>query len=149
MSNIVQASYRVEVDASKVNALLAALNDKEAKKAIKSGLRKSASIIRKQAQKNWVASVPGGAGLKKEINIAVYRNASGARVDLLDKRRKGSKQFVLKFFESGTEQRATNRGIIEATHFFKSAVDSKKSEAENSLERNILDSIQKVIDKKK
>ena len=54
MSNIVQASYRVEVDASKVNALLAALNDKEAKKAIKSGLRKSASIIRKQAQKNWV-----------------------------------------------------------------------------------------------
>ena len=139
MSNIVQASYRVEVDASKVNALLAALNDKEAKKAIKSGLRKSASIIRKQAQKNWVASVPGGA--------------SGARVDLLDKRRKGSKQFVLKFFESGTEQRATNRGanrgIIEATHFFKSAVDSKKSEAENSLERNILDSIQKVIDKKK
>ena len=129
---------------------MAALNDKEAKKAIKSGLRKSASIIRKQAQKNWVASVPGGAGLKKEINIAVYRNASGARVDLLDKRRN---QFVLKFFESGTEQRATNRGanrgIIEATHFFKSAVDSKKSEAENSLERNILDSIQKVIDKKK
>lgn len=153
MSNIVQASYRVEVDASKVNALLASLNDKEAKKAIKSGLRKSASIIRKQAQKNWVASVPGGAGLKKEINIAVYRNASGARVDLLDKRRKGSKQFVLKFFESGTKERATNRGanrgIIEATHFFKSAVDSKKSEAENSLERNILDSIQKVIDKKK
>ncbi|MFK2026477.1 hypothetical protein ACIXIR_20805 [Bacteroides fragilis] len=81
-------------------------------------------------KKNWVASVPGGAGLKKEINIAVYRNASGARVDLLDKRRKGSKQFVLKFFESGTKERATNRGanrgIIEATHFFKSAVDSKK-----------------------
>lgn len=122
MSNIVQTSYRVEVDASKVNALLAALNDKEAKKAIKSGLRKSASIIRKQAQKIGLHLFRWG-WIEKEINIAVYRNASGARVDLLDKRRKGSKQFVLKFFESGTEQRATNRGanrgIIEATHFLK------------------------------
>jgi ribosomal protein L12E/L44/L45/RPP1/RPP2 len=58
MSNIVQASYRVEVDASKVNALLAALNDKEAKKAIKSGIRKAALIIRKQAQTNLVSAIP-------------------------------------------------------------------------------------------
>ena len=76
MSNIVQASYRVEVDASKVNALLAALNDKEAKKAIKSGLRKSASIIRKQAQKNWVASVPGPAhGLTYSTNGGKVQNS--------------------------------------------------------------------------
>lgn len=164
MSNTVQASYRVEVDAKKVNELLAALNDQEAKKGIKAGLRKSAGIIRKQAQKNLVAVAPGAAHsstkggvtykpLKNEINIAVYRNASGARVDLLDKRRKGSRAFMLKFFEAGTKERATkkeaNRGSINASYFFKSAVQAKKSEAEQSLERNILDSIKKVIAKKK
>lgn len=42
--------YRVEVDATRVNELLKRLNDKEAKKAISSALRKSILIIRKQAQ---------------------------------------------------------------------------------------------------
>lgn len=172
MSNTVQASYRVEVDAKKVNELLAALNDQEAKKGIKSGLRKSAGLIRKQAQSNLVSAFPGTGRsrtgrkpLKNEINIAVYRNASGARVDLLDKRRKGSRAFMLKFFEAGTKKReldgknkltkkkgypiGANRGSINASYFFQSAVEAKKGEAEQSLERNILDSIKKVIAKKK
>lgn len=168
MSNVVQASYRVEVDAKKVNELLTALNDKEAKKAIKAGLRKSAGIIRKEAQSNLVSAVPGAGHsstghkpLKNEINIAVYRNASGARIDLLDKRRKESRAFLLRIFEVGTVERklngkkksrypiGTNRGSINASYFFKSAVEAKKSEAEQSLERNIIDSINKVIAKKK
>lgn len=155
-----QIGYRVEVDAKKVNELLTALNDQEAKRAIKAGLRKSALIIRKQVQSNLISVVPGAGHsstghkpLKNEINIAVYRNASGARVDLLDKRRKGSRAFMLKFFEAGTKERATkkgaNRGSINASYFFKSAVESKKAEAEQSLERNILESINKVIAKKK
>jgi hypothetical protein len=172
MSNIVQASYRVEVDASKVNALLAALNDKEAKKAIKSGIRKAALIIRKQAQTNLVSAIPATntpghrkdgqrfKPLKNEISLSVYRNASGACVNIMNHGKKGSRAFLLRIFENGMverklegRKRATNkgakRGIIKPTYFFKNAVDSKKSEAENSLERNILDSIQKVIDKKK
>lgn len=159
MSNVVQASYRVGVDVKKVNTLLSQLNDKDSKKAIKAGLRKSASVIRKEAQKNWVASVPNGAKMKKEINLAVYRNASGARVDLLDKRRKDSKQFTLKFFDSGTKERkvlgkksikaGANRGVINATNFFANAVNSKKTEAESSLEQNLIASIRKVIDKNK
>lgn len=155
MSKVTQASYRVIVDARQVNVLLSELNvnNKDAKKAIKAALRKSAGIIRKEAQKNWVASVPGGKDLKKEINLAVYRNASGARVDLLDRRKKGSKQFILKFFDSGTKERATkkkkNRGTIKATFFFKDAVSSKKSDAESSLQQNIIDSIKKVANKKR
>lgn len=153
MSNAVsQVSYRVEVDVERVNALLTRLNDKEAKKAIKSAIRKSALIIRKQAQSNWVSACPDGERLAKEINIAVYRNASGARIDLLDKRKKGSKQFVLKFFNSGTQERATkkgaNRGIINATYFFKNAVESKKDEAEKSLSENIINAITKAANKK-
>lgn len=155
MSNAyVQASYRVEVNAEQVNKLLVRLNDKEAKRAIKSALRKSASIIRKEAQKNWVASVPGGAHMKKEINIAVYRNASGARIDLLDKRRKNSKQFTLKFFNSGTDDRRTkgrkgaNRGRINATNFFDNAISTQKGNAEKSLESNIINAIMKAANKK-
>lgn len=153
--NTAKISYRVEVDTKKINELLTALNDREAKKAIKAGLRKSAGIIRKQAQGNLVSAVPGAKSsrtgrkpLKNEINIAVYRNASGARVDLLDKRRKGSRAYMLKFFEGGTKERP-NRGSINASYFFKSAVDAKKNEAEQSLECNITESINKVIAQKK
>ena len=49
--------YRVEVDTKKVNELLDRLNDDEAKKAIKSALRRSILIIRKQAQENLVSAV--------------------------------------------------------------------------------------------
>ena len=172
--------YRVEVDAKKVHELLDRLNDDEAKKAIKSALRKSILILRKQAQENLVSAVTDAEfgstkngvsfkPLKNEINIAVYRNASGARVDLLDRRKKGSRAYMLKWFESGTKERFTKesstrsfwtnkkrvtkkaayRGSINASHFFSNAVKSKQKEAEDSLEKNIIDSIMKVANKKK
>lgn len=155
--------YRVEVDTKKINELLDRLNDNEARKAISSALRKSILIIRKQAQTNLVSavtdaefgSIKNGISfkpLKNEINIAVYRNASGARVDLIDRRKKGSRAYMLKWFESGTKERATkkgaNRGIINASHFFSNAVKSKQKEAESSLEKNIINSIMKAASKK-
>ena len=156
--------YRVEVDTQRINGLLDRLNDGEARKAIKSALRKSILIIRKQAQDNLVSAVidaefpstKNGTSykpLKNEINITVYRNASGSRVDMIDRRRKGSRAYMLKWFESGTKVRATkkraNRGSINAFHFFSNAVKSKQKEAEDSLEKNIIDSIMKVANKKK
>lgn len=162
--------YRVEVDATRVNELLKRLNDDEARKAIKSALRKSILIIRKQAQENLVhAAINAEFGstkngitfkpLKNEIKITVYRNASGARISLIDKRKKGSRAFMLPFFEEGTPERTAykksathkpaNRGSINASHFFSNAVKSKQKEAENSLEKNIIDSIMKVANKKK
>lgn len=155
--------YRIEVDTKRINELLDRLNDNEARKAISSALRKSILIVRKQAQTNLVSavtdaefgSIKNGVSfkpLKNEINIAVYRNASGARVDLIDRRKKGSRAYMLKWFESGTKERATkkgaNRGIINASHFFSNAVKSKQKEAESSLEKNIINSIMKVASKK-
>lgn len=159
-----QGLYRVEVDVTRINELLKRLNDKEANKAISSALRKSILIIRKQAQGNLVSTVTDAEfsttkngvsfkPLKNEINIAVYRNASGARVDLIDRRRKGSRAYMLKWFESGTKERATkkgaNRGSINASHFFSDAVKSRQKEAENTLEKNVIDSIMKAANKKK
>lgn len=144
--------YKIVVDTNKINALLTELNDRQAKNAIKGGLRRSVSIIRKQAQVNLSSAVPNSGELKKEINQAVYKNASGARVDLLDKRRKDSKQFTLKFFELGTKRRTNvrggrtgaNRGYISAYHFLGRAERTKRTEAETNLENNIIQSINRI-----
>lgn len=165
MSNeVTQARYKVEVDVEKINRLLTQLNDKEAKKAIKSAIRKSALIIRKGAQNNLVSLFPNAANsvvkngishkpLKNDINLAVYKNASGARIDLLDKRKKDARSYILRFIELGTSERATkkgaNRGNMSAYNFFSDAVTAKKSEAESTLEKNIIDAINKVVNKNK
>lgn len=165
MSNeITQASYKVEVDVEKINRLLTQLNDKEAKKAIKAAIRKSALIIRKEAQSNLVSYFPSAnksttkkgvsyKPLKNDINLAVYRDAGGARIDLLNKRKPGARSYVLRFIEFGTKERATkkgaNRGTMKAYNFFSDAIAAKKSEAESTLEQNIIDSIIKIANKNK
>ncbi|WP_455671694.1 hypothetical protein [Phocaeicola sp.] len=167
MSNTVTTgSAQVKVDSDKVNAFFNALdlNNKERKKAIKAALRKSVLIIRKQAQTNLISAIPSAKTkgehngkvfkpLKNEINITVYKNASGARVDMIDRRKNGSRAYILRFFNQGTEERATkkghNRGSIKATNFFANAVAAKKTEAEKSLEKNIIEMIQKAANKKK
>lgn len=165
MSNeVVQAGYKVVIDVEKINRLLTQLNDKEAKKAIKAAIRKSALIIRKGAQSNLVSLFPNAnktvtkngithKPLKNDINLAVYRNASGARIDLLDKRKKDARSYVLRFIELGTTERATkkgaNRGNMKAYNFFSDAVNAKKAEAESTLEQNIVDAINKIVNKNK
>lgn len=163
---VTTGTIKVIVDSNRINSFFnnLDLNNDERKKAIKAALRKSVLIIRKQAQMNLVSVVPAsktkGTGrngetykpLKNEINIAVYKNASGARVDMIDRRKKGSRAFLLKFFNQGTTERATkrgfNRGIIKASSFFQNAITAKKTEAEKSLEQNIIDMIKKAADKK-
>lgn len=163
---VTTGTIKVIVDSNRINNFFnnIDLNNDERKKAIKAALRKSVLIIRKQAQMNLVSVVPAsktkGTGrngetfkpLRNEINIAVYKNASGARVDMIDRRKKGSRAYMLKFFNQGTAERATkrghNRGIINASYFFQNAVDAKKTEAEKNLEQNIIDMIKKAADKK-
>lgn len=58
MSNEIISGHRVSVDVEQVNRLLTQLNDKDAKKAIKSAIRKSALIIRKEAQNRLVSLIP-------------------------------------------------------------------------------------------
>ncbi|MDR1556798.1 MAG: hypothetical protein LBS88_07205 [Tannerellaceae bacterium] len=150
-----EIDYRVKVDVKEINALLSQLNDRQSKNAIKSGLRKSASIIRKDAQQNLSSAIPKARRLRNDINLTVYKDASGARVDLLDHRKKGSKQFILKFFELGTDDGSRNRAgnfrgkRIAEYRFLKQATESKKAEAERVLESNIIASINRVIEKNK
>lgn len=117
----------IEVDKAKINKMLDDLSftKAEAKKALKGGLRDSAKIIQKQARINLkgVRNQASGTTLKAQnliqfVRIAVYKSGTGARVDIMDDKRKSTnkrlerkgqdnKSFLLKFFATGTDGRFT------------------------------------------
>lgn len=179
---------KIVVDTAKINALMEDLSLKkgEAKSAFKKGLRQSAQIIQRQARMNLRSVVNQASGttlnsknLVQFIRIMVYRNAQGARVDIMDDKRKSTnlrlekkglenKSFILKFFALGTQDRYTKshsksgygrntkrkgrggyRGRIGTSQFFRRAVDSKKTEAESMLEKSIIEQINKVVKRRK
>lgn len=120
-------SEYIQVDASKVNDLLKRLSvtDKEAKKAFRTALRKSAGVIQKQVRENMkgVRNQATGKTLKYKnllqfVNLTIYKDLQGARVDIMDNKKKSTnerlakkglsnKSFTLKFFSMGTQDRYT------------------------------------------
>ena len=151
MSKGLGDELQLQIDTEKINALFAALGDnKDRKAAIKSGLRKSGNIIKKQTVSNMKGASAELGKMKKDVHVKVYKNASGVRVDILDYRKTDSKAFILKFFELGTKFRYTKhpraaRGAITATHFFKAAVDAKTSESQRVLQDNIINFINRKV----
>lgn len=118
---------RVEVDVKRVNGLLNGLKmtNKEAKAAIKGGLRKSMQIVQKQARTNLKGVKNEATGqtldskhLLQFVRLIVYKDAQGASVNVMDDKRKSTntrlqkkgmenKSFTLKFFAAGTDERYT------------------------------------------
>lgn len=171
MSEVSMSSetLRLSVDVDSVNKLFndLSLSNAERKKSIKNALRRSILMVRKKAQQNLISNYPSAevSGFKfingslqsfkplnKEINVVVYKNASGARIDMIDKRKKGSRAFILKFLNGGTKMRATNkgsnRGSIDASYFFNDAVRFEMPNAEKELVNNIHEFIKKIAKKK-
>lgn len=165
---------KVKVDVARVVALLKELNMTmpESKKALKRALGASARIIQKQAKAN-LGNVTNGAsgstlkadGLKRFVRYKVYRDANGAWVHIQKSKGK-NKSYMLKWFEEGTDERYNGRrkrkilwnrklskkrytGYIRPSHFFSTAVKSKKNEAEDRLEELIIKYIKKVAEKRK
>lgn len=117
----------IEVDKTKINRLMDELSftKAEAKRALKGGLRESAKVIQKQARINLksVRNQASGTTLKAQnlvqfVRIAVYKSGTGARIDIMDDKRKSTNQrlakkgkdnksFILKFFATGTDARFT------------------------------------------
>lgn len=111
------------------------------------------------------------------IRKAVYKDGKGVYVTALPDNRastskrlkkKGikNKSFVLRFFEGGTEERWTEtkrrkfgikgviktrnyRGRIQPTNFFSNAVKSKQKEAEQQVNRMIVERINQIVKKRK
>jgi hypothetical protein len=178
----------IEVDKTKINRLMDDLSftKAEAKRALKGGLRESAKVIQKQAKINLkaVRNQASGTTLKAQnlvqfVRIAVYKSGTGARIDIMDDKRKSTykrlakkgkdnKSFILKFFATGTDDRYTKshtkagygrrtersgrggfRGRIGKSNFFKLAVDSKQKEAERMLSNSIIEQINKIVKRRK
>ena len=122
---------KIEVDTGRINELFNALKmtNKEAKAAIKGGLRRSAQVIQRQARMNLKGVTNEATGkplnartLLPYVRVTVYKSAQGARVDVMDDKRKSTnirlsrkgkenKSFILKFFATGTEPRYTKSHI--------------------------------------
>lgn len=118
---------QVVVDVQRINALLNGLkmSNKEAKRAIKGGLRKSMQVVQRQARMNLRGVKNEATGktldsrnLLQFVRLIVYKDAQGASVNVMDDKRKSTnvrlekkgmknKSFTLKFFASGTEDRYT------------------------------------------
>ncbi len=162
----------VQVDYHRINALFnnLSLSNKEAKNAVKAGLRQSGNIIKKQAGYNLqnVTKKDGGLihyrPLLKFLRVSVFKNLKGVTITGLDNRnrtkrklgrRRNAKDYthLLRFFNMGADNRKTrkgyNRGSIHASHFFDNAVEAKKTEAMDKLSDNILYWINTVAEKRK
>ena len=118
---------QVVVDVQRINALLNGLkmSNKEAKRAIKGGLRKSMQVVQRQARINLRGVKNEATGktldsrnLLQFVRLIVYKNAQGASVNVMDDKRKSTnarlekkgmanKSFTLKFFSAGTNDRYT------------------------------------------
>ena len=156
------SSGEIIVDDKEVLKALANLSWRQMNKAYKNGMKKSLDPILKQTKVNLRASGiknvskpyygKGGKkyismvqGVKSSVYIGNTEDSFG-KVHIM-------KEFRLKWFEKGTGMRRTkkgaNRGSISPKWFFRSAVDAKAKEAEQTLDKNISESIMKAWDNKK
>ena len=159
----------VTIDDSQVQDLFKRLDSKDQKKAMKSALRKAASILVKKTKSNLKqvvrnTNVPSGKYkkvLQKGIQSKVAKDANEAEVHIMG-------DFRLKFFEKGTQQRVTkgykitgydgknlvregkgsNKGKIEAKYFFKKAQDETEKQIFSNLTNLLTISINNIASKK-
>lgn len=171
------SSGHVKVNVARINAMFNGLKmtNKEAKAAIKGGLRKSMQVVQKQARANLKGVKNEATGktldsknLLQFVRLIVYKNAQGASINVLDDKRKSTnarlqkkgmenKSFTLKFFATGTEYRYTRRrkgkggfrGKIGNSGFLRRAFEQKRQEAERILEEEIVKYINKVVSRRR
>ena len=129
----------------------------EIKKALKSGIRKSLSIIQSAVRKGAATVTTNPEKRRKGVGLVVYKNGSGGQVNIYTafqlSNAKGRGIFILRWLEEGTKEGIDRNGkwhgATPAKPFFKAAVSSSISKAEKVLSDNILQSIDKVASKRK
>lgn len=160
----------VQIDDSQVQDLFKRLTSKDQKKAMKSALRKAASILVKKTKSNLKQVVKNsnkkstkyGTSLQSGVKSKVAKNGNEAEVHIMG-------DFRLKFFEKGTKPRETkgykitgkdssnnliregkgsNKGSITPKYFFKNAQDQTERQIFDNLTNLLTISIQKIASKK-
>ena len=126
------------------------------KTPLKSAIRKSLGITKKAAKDNLKQVTPNykkpdrwGLTLQGGIVVKVKKDALSGRVEIMSKSK--TNNFKLKFFENGTTERHNKtrknafRGSIKATNFFSNAVNQTKSKVDESLRKNLDESLHRAF----
>lgn len=149
------------IDIRNVIKMFAEFDERLRKKTFKTALTKSANILKKQALSNLSSIVKDvnkvdkwGNSFKKGITVKVSKKGMAAKVHIM-------KNFKLKFFELGTDERETTTfrrkklkkvrytGKIKAYKFFTLAQQQAERQCFDSLQQHLIDVITRINKKGK
>lgn len=158
---------RLSVDVEQVNSLLHSLRitSPEFTKAVKSGLRRSLSVLRTSVRQGAASVTSNKDKQKKGVSYKVYRNASGGQVNIYTPfytESNGRRRvFIMRWLEEGTKAGPIKRGrrrkdggnrmhgATPAKPFFNASVLKARPQAESILSDNIIKYINVVASKRK
>ena len=129
----------------------------EMRKSIKSAIRQSLTIVRSSVRKGAASVTSNPEKRKKGVEMEIYRNGSGGQVNIYTpfylSNAKGRGLFILRWLEEGTKEgidrNGRRHGATPAKPFFNQAVSGTIDRAERYISATILQSIDKVVAKRK
>lgn len=150
----------VEYDSTQWDALMSELNPSQLRRAYKAGMKPSAQVIQRYAVDELKSRHPAAAKYAKEVSIQVWTRGGGYTVALrqgqiaLERSKSGnmvkySHLHILRWLSTGVNGRATkkgyNRGSIEGSHFFSTAVRKSIPEAVGIVGDSITKALEKAV----
>lgn len=129
----------------------------EIRKSLRSAIRQSLNIVRSGVRKGAANVTSNREKRQKGVGLVVYKNGSGGQVNIYNvfylKNGSGRGVFTLRWLEKGTRdvigRDGRKHGATPAKPFFESAVSSVINKAETTLSDSILQTIDKVVSKRK
>lgn len=133
------------------------MSQPEIRKSLRSAIRQSLNIVRSGVRKGAANVTSNREKRQKGVGLVVYKNGSGGQVNIYNvfylKNGTGRGVFTLRWLEKGTRdvigRDGRKHGATPAKPFFESAVSSVINKAETTLSDNILQTIDKVVSKRK
>lgn len=133
------------------------MSQPEIRKSLRSAIRQSLNIVRSGVRKGAANVTSNREKRQKGVSLVVYKNGSGGQVNIYNvfylKNGSGRGVFTLRWLEKGTSdvigRDGRKHGATPAKPFFESAVSSVINKAETTLSDNILQTIDKVVSKRK
>lgn len=133
------------------------MSQPEIRKSLRSAIRQSLNIVRSGVRKGAAHVTSNREKRQKGVGLVVYKNGSGGQVNIYNvfylKNGSGRGVFTLRWLEKGTRdvigRDGRKHGATPAKPFFESAVSSVINKAETTLSDNILQTIDKVVSKRK
>ena len=133
------------------------MSQPEIRKSLRSAIRQSLNIVRSGVRKGAANVTSNREKRQKGVGLVVYKNGSGGQVNIYNvfylKNGSGRGVFTLRWLEKGTRdvigRDGRKHGATPAKPFFESAVSSVINKAATTLSDNILQTIDKVVSKRK